>query len=89
MMIAQWVSGSKARLSVEANYLLLLQAVLTFLSAAEGEIYASVLLHHLVHKHREGSKCMRSRCFCLFLRLYLGSYFQFRKFTTDFVDVCY
>jgi len=35
MMIAQWVSNSRARLSLEANYLLLLQAVLTFLPAGE------------------------------------------------------
>jgi len=35
MMIAQWVSSSRARLSLEANYLLLLQAVLTSLPAVE------------------------------------------------------
>jgi hypothetical protein len=42
MMIAQWVSSSRARLSLEANYLLLLQAVLTFLPEGEKKLYASV-----------------------------------------------
>jgi len=42
MMIAQWVSSSRARLFLEANYLLLLLAVLTFLPAVKKKRYASV-----------------------------------------------
>jgi hypothetical protein len=37
MMIARWVSNSRALLSLEANYLLLLQAVLTSLPERERE----------------------------------------------------
>jgi hypothetical protein len=56
MMIAQWVSSSRARLSLEAN--LLLQAVLNFLPAWERQKNFTRLCSCIIWillKHREGT----------------------------------
>jgi len=68
MMIAQWVSSSKARLFLEANYLLLLQAVLTFLPAVKKKKTLFVCLAapfgYYISTEKEVSLCVRIASVC-------------------------
>jgi hypothetical protein len=88
-MIAQWVSSSRARLSLEANYLLLLQAVLTSLPAVEKEkktlcVYLAAPFGHYFSTEKKVSVCGRVTSVCFF-PLPLSPYFQFNKLKTDFL----
>lgn len=88
MMIAQWVSSSRARLSLEANYLLLLQAVLTSLPAVKKKKNVCVCLAapfgHYFSTEKKVSVWGRVTSVCFF-PLPLSPYFQFNKLTTDFL----
>jgi len=91
MMIAQWVSSSRARLSLGANCLLLLQAVLTSLAAGEKKslcVGLAAPFGYYTSTEKAVSVCRRVASVCSF-QLCLRPYFQFREFTTDFVDVWY
>ena len=71
MMIAQWVSSSRARLSLEANYLLLLHAVLTFMPTGEKKTLCFCLaapFGYYISTEKEVSVCDRvaSVCFSVY-----------------------
>jgi len=66
-MIAQWVSSSRERLSLEANYFLLLQAVLTFLAAGEKKSLCFCLVSpfgYYTKAEKEESACGRFAALC-------------------------